>query len=41
MKVYSPLYVSVAYTRTWHAQPDGSYIAEGDFSAGAGVAFSY
>lgn len=40
-KVYGPAYVSVVYQRSWYAQPDGTYRAEGDYSFGAGVSFSY
>jgi len=40
-KVFGPLYLSVAYSRTWHVQEDGTYRAEGDYSFGAGVAFTY
>ena len=40
-KIFGPAYISVVYSRTWHAQEDGSYEVEGDFSVGAGVSFTY
>lgn len=39
--VYGPLFLTATYQRSWYAQDDGSYRSEGDFSAGAGVAFGF
>jgi hypothetical protein len=41
VQVWGPVWVAATYSRTWHLQPDGSYLAEGDFSVGAGVSFNY
>ena len=40
-RAYGPLYLTASYTRTWHVQEDGTYLAEGDFNAGISLAFTY
>ena len=40
-RAYGPLYLAASYTRTWHIQEDGSYLAEGDFNVGFSLAFTY
>ncbi len=41
VRAYGPLYLAASYTRTWHVQDDGSYLAEGDFNVGFSLAFTY
>ncbi|MFH1130610.1 MAG: hypothetical protein V1754_04705 [Pseudomonadota bacterium] len=39
--VYGPIHATVTYSRTWHLDDDGSYLATGEWNIGVGVSFSF